>query len=308
MAANKEISLFQFLDRFGNNDACIEHFKSVRWPEGVRCPYCDYDKSYIIEGGRRYKCASKKCFKKFSFTVGTIFQDTKIPLRTWYLLIYVMASNRKSISSFQLAKNLGVSQKCAWEIMHKLRVAFDEKKIPQLSGVVEVDECFIGKGKLWQRFYGSVATRKTPILGLIQRGGRVIIKTINSRSTRELEKIIFEYVKPQSTIYTDGWYAYRKLKTQYKHEWVNHSDGEYVRGDVHTNTIENVWGYFKRNIRAGHHHISGKHVQRYCNEVSWKFNNRHLTTMQRFDELLRQCLGSSRLIVEFKNMKRLRAA
>lgn len=306
MAGNKkDISVFEFLRRFGTNEACAEYLMHVRWPEELTCPHCGASKPYITNRG--YKCSQRDCRKKFSNTSGTLFQKSLVSLPVWFLLLYMMASNRKSISSVQIGKNLGITQKSAWLIMHKLRLVFEEKQIEQLSGTVEVDECFLGKGSLWTR-WGNISTRKTPIVGMLQRGGRVIIKCVENRGQGTLAKIVIQFVAPGSTVYTDGWLGYNKLKKHFHHETVNHTRKEYVRGDVHINGIEGVWGYFKKNIRAGHHNISGKHVQRYCNEVSWKFNNRHLSTMQRFDEILKKCLESRQLIVEFKKAIQLRAA
>jgi transposase-like protein len=300
--SKKDISIFEFLRQFGTNEACRDYLKSVRWPDKPICPYCGHDRSYVIEGGKRYKCASNKCYSKFSITVKTVFEDTNLPLQIWFLLIYMMASNRKSISSRQISRNLGVPQKTAWNIMHKLRLVFEEKYIEPLSGTVEVDECFIGGGSQWTR-WGSISTRKSPIVGMLQRGGRVIIKAVENRMQNTLHKIVVQFVQPGATVYTDGWLGYNGLKKNYNHEKVNHSLGEYVRGDVHTNGIENVWGYFKKNIRAGHHYISAKHVQRYCNEVAWKFNNRHLSTMEKFNQLLKRCLESKQLVIEFKKVR-----
>lgn len=306
-ASTKEINVFQFLQRFGTQELCEAHIREARWPGGIIiCPYCGHNRAYNIEGGKRFKCANNKCYKKFSSKVGTFLEDTNLKLPVWFLLIYLMASNRKSISSFQIARNLGISQKSSWYLMHKLRLVFEEKYIEPVSGTVEVDECFLGKGA-WSR-WGSISTRKTPILGIIQRGGRVIIKTIEDRNQATLNKMVLQYVVPGSTVYTDGWLGYNRLKKHYKHDAVNHSNHEYVRGDVHTNNIEGVWAFFKKNIRNGHHSISGKHVQRYCNEVAWKFNNRHLSTMERFDEMLKRCLQSQHLIIEFKKVRGLRAA
>lgn len=301
----KDISLYEFMQKFGTKEKCIEHIQRVRWPDEIICPHCGGSNPYLTNRG--YKCSKRTCKKKFSNISQTVFENTKIALPAWFLLMYMMASNRKSISSVQIGKNLGITQASAWKIMHKLRLVFEEKNTEQLSGIVEIDECFIGKGNLWSR-WGAVSTRKTPIVGMLQRGGRVIMKCVDGRDHNTLTKIVIQFVAPGSAVYTDGWLGYSRLKQYYEHEAVNHSNREYVRGNIHINGIESVWGYFKKNIRNGHHYISGKHVQRYCNEVSWKFNNRQLTTMQRFNEILKRCLESKQLVVEFKKASTLRAA
>lgn len=303
--STKDISLIQFLKRFGTQEVCEEHIKGVRWPDEITCPHCGASSPYITSRG--YKCKHKSCAKKFSYKSGTLLEGAKIELPTFFLLLYLLSSNRKSISSHQIARHLSVTQKTAWHTMHKLRLVFEEKNIEKLSGTVEVDECFFGKGNLWTR-WGAMCTRKTPVLGLLQRGGRVIIQTVDDRRQDTLTEMVLRYVVPGSTVYTDGWLGYNGLRNYFNHSSVNHTNKEYVRGDVHVNGIENVWSFFKKNIRNGHHWISGKHVQRYCNEVSWKFNNRHLSTMQRFDEILKRVLESRQLVIEFKKVKTLKAA
>jgi len=175
-------------------------------------------------------------------------------------------------------------------MQNKIQHLFLPEKIT-LSGIIEIDEAFVGKGKQWSR-WGSISTRKAPVIGLIERGGRVVIKAIPDRTRNTILAIIEEYVEAGSTIYTDGWKGYNRLPKKYKHDFVVHSDRQYADGDVHTNNIENVWGYFKKSIRNAHHHISDKHVQLYLDEASWKFNNRHLSTKERFLMLVTKSMES----------------
>lgn len=154
-----------------------------------------------------------------------------------------------------------------------------------LSGIIEVDETFLANGKKWQR-WGSLSTRKAPIIGLIERGGKVVIKCIPDRSEFVMEEIIRKHVIEGSVIYTDGWLGYRNLQKWYTHDYVDHSAREYKRGEVHTNNIDNIWKQLKNNIRGAHHSISNKHAQDYCDEVAYKINNRHRKPFERFNELL----------------------
>jgi transposase-like protein len=292
----ENIGLLEFLKRFSTDKDCSEYIINIRWNGIVQCPFCDSDRYYTlpdrskVNGVHCFKCAG--CKYKFQSTTHTIFHGTKLPLRTWFFLIYSIAISKKSISSRQTAKNLGITQKTAWAAGIRLRYLLKEPEIIKLSGIVEIDEAFVSKGEMnrWTR-WGGITTRKAPILGMIERGGRVIIVPIPDRKRETLHDIIRNHIEPGSTIYTDGWAAYRKLTDDFFHDYVEHSSHEYVRGQVHTNTIENVWRFLKSSIRNAHHSVSEKHIEAYCHEISFRYNYRDLTFTERFNEILHRCLS-----------------
>jgi transposase-like protein len=279
----REYSVRDFITTF-TEDYCLDYFKTIRYPEAVYCPACGYEGIYMTNRG--YKCAAIDCNKKFNVLTNTIFQNTKLPLHEWFFVIYCNSMNKKNISSVQTSKNTGMTQTSAWVMQSRLRSVMVQDNI-KLSGIVEVDEAFISKGQ-WHR-WGSLYTRKTPVLGLVQRGGLVVLRSMQDRRKETIIPIIQQHVEKNSTIYTDGYQGYRRLD-EYLHDYVEHSYMEFVRGTVHTNTIENVWSFFKRNIRNAHHSISNKHLQSYLDEAAFKFNTRHLTQMERFDQILKRCI------------------
>lgn len=297
---NKEIGFVEFVRQFQDHEYCEDYLKEFRWPNGVICPFCGSDKLYICsKRGKikhQYSCAKPTCRKKFSLISGTVFDNTKFPLSTWLMLIYQNSLNKKNISSRQLAKNFGGSQKTLWGLQHKIRSVLYQDDII-LSGIIEVDEAFVSKGNKWTR-WGGITTRKEPVLGLIERQGNVVLKLIPDRLRATIIPLIVHHVAPGSTIYTDGHLSYRRLPNIYNHDYVDHSTREYARGDVHTNNIENVWGFFKKSIRNAHHSISAKHLQVYLDEAAYRFNNRHLSSFDRFHDILSRCLNNPPVIID----------
>lgn len=302
----ENIGLLEFLKRFDTDKDCSEYIQGLRWNGIIQCPFCDFDNIYEtadrsrVNGIHSFKCTP--CNKKFTSTTNTVFHGTRLPLKLWFFLIYNMAINKKNISSRQVAVNIGITQKTAWAATTRLRYLLKETVVTPLSGIVEVDEVFVSKGKLnrWTR-WGGITTRKAPILGMIERGGRVIIVPISDRSRETIHEIIRTHIKPGSTIYTDGWASYRQLTDVYTHDYVEHSSREYVRGKVHTNTIENVWAHLKKAIRNAHHSVSEKHIEAYCNEIAFRYNYRDLTFAERFNEILHRCISDKPKIPQYAN-------
>jgi transposase-like protein len=284
----KPLSLIDFSRQFSDDNVCNDYLLQLRWPKGVRCPFCDAEDAYVTKIG--FTCKNKECKKKFSTTVGTIFENTKAPLHIWLFLIYLSVSNKKNISSVQMAKNLGITQKSSWGMMQKIRGVMFEDYFEKLSGIIEVDECFIGGGAKWKKWNGN--TKKCPILGMIERNGRLAISVIPDRTKLTLINIIKGHVEEGSTIYSDGWHAYKYLDNYYTHEFITHSNHEYVRGNIHTNTIENIWGLLRKSVKNAHHTISDKHVQSYCDQFCWKYNTRMWSDRQKFDNTLLRLLGN----------------
>lgn len=288
---SETLSIREFINTFNNQKVCENYLEEIRFKELVYCPYCGWDKVYPYKSKnpsvKWYRCAEEKwCGKKFNVKNRTVFQATRLGLHQWFVLLYWFAINKKSLSSRQTSRNMGISLTAGWQTMNKIQRLCKEPNHLILEGVVEIDECFLARTSKWTR-WGSISTRKEPILGMIERGsGKFVIKLINSRTKYNLEKIILQYVKAGSTIYTDCHGGYSSLNKHYQHESINHTAGVWSRGIVHTNGIESIWGNLKRNIRGAHGHISAKHVQLYCDEFAYKHNRKHWNPMKIFNDLL----------------------
>jgi transposase-like protein len=271
-------SFIELIEYFSTEEKCVQYLATLRWNGVVECPYCAHDTCYALTGkNKRFKCA--KCRKQFSVRVGTIFEDSKIPLRKWFFAIYLFTAHKKGVSSHQLARDLKITQKTAWFMLQRIREAFTSENEPPMTGTVEADETFIGgkeinKHKSKRTKGAKRVNNKVPVLGMVERGGRVYAIPVPDTRTRTLYPVISEKVEFGSTLYTDEWAAYKFMKLDYKHEVVNHAADEYVRGDVHTQNIENFWSLLKRGIFGIYHHVSPQHLHRYVNEFAYRYNNR----------------------------------
>jgi transposase-like protein len=284
-------NLKDLMKKFADEDVCRQHLENRRWPDGkIKCQYCGHDHCYKIENGTRYKCANNKCYKRFKVTVGTIFEASNIPLSTWFPALYIILSHKKGISSIQLGKDLGVTQKTAWFMLHRIREQLKANGSVMLKGVVEVDETFVG-GKVGNMHKSKRAkmrgksegiTNKTPVFGMLERGGNVMIVQVPYATGEVLQPIIRKHVEAGSTMCTDGFGGYRYMD-EYTHEAVSHDKKEYVRGTFHTNGIEGYFGLFKRMVIGIYHQVSVKHLQRYCDEHSYRYNSRKLKDGERFE-------------------------
>lgn len=272
-------SLTEFVDRFKDEATCQEYFAKIRFRDGEYCPHCGHADIYRFKSGKRYRCA--KCRQDFTIKTGTVFGESKLPLRKWFIAIYLLSTSNKGISSVQLAKQVGVTQKTAWFIDHRIREAMKQGS-SQLFGKVEMDETYVGgqeknkhRSKRVKGTQGRSIKTKMPVIGLAQRGGGVRAKAGDSVKMRQVEKLIVEYVAMGSKLHTDELGSYSHIGKLYPHEFVNHSAGEYVRtGDVHTNTIESFWALFKRGFHGVYHQMSRKHLQRYVDESAYRWNVR----------------------------------
>jgi len=290
-------TLFDVVKIFSNEDICREHLKKMRWDDNPFCPHCGATRIYHFSDGKRYKCA--ECRKKFTVTVGTIFEDSKIPLQKWFMAIWLVTSHKKGISSIQLGKDLGVTQKTAWFMLHRLRHATQTKSFNQpLKNTVEIDETYIGGkernkhiSKRVKGTQGRSTKTKAVVIGMLERNGHLKIIKIPDNKGRTVRDMVLSNVVIGSKVCTDEFRTYNFLKNVYKHYSVNHSKGEYVIGDVHTNAIEGFWSYVKRGIIGVYHVVTDKHLQRYLNEYSFKFNTRNDSEESRFNLLLRNCNG-----------------
>ena len=290
-------SLYDLFDTFPTEQACIDHLSAIRWRDGEYCPYCGGSKVYHFSNGHTFKCAA--CKQRFSIRVGTIFEDSKIALRKWFAAIYLITQHSKGISSVQLAKDLGVTQKTAWFMLHRLRHAAQTKSFAvPLKNVVEVDETYIGgkernkhANKRTKGTQGRNTATKTAVLGLLERKGDVRVMNLADVKSATIKQHVLDHVAIGSRLLTDEFRSYLALAYLYKHESIAHANGEYVRADIHTNSIEGFWALLKRGIIGVCHFISVKHLDRYLDEFSFRYNARKQENGVAFTKLLHQVEG-----------------
>ncbi len=300
------------MKKFSDEAACREFLVQSRWNGEPICPYCGHRKSYKIEGGKRFKCANQTCYKKFSVTVGTIFEASNIPLSTWFPAVYIATSHKKGISSVQLGKDLGVTQKTAWFMLHRIREGLRENNPLLLTKEVQADEAYIGGSEENKhkdkkaKTLTEISEKKTPVVGMIETGGRVVTQVMPWVTKRNITDLILKHVDRNATLVTDGLAVYAKVGRKYEHVIVNHSEGQYKVGKHHTNGIENYWSLLSRGIYGIYHQVSPKHLQRYCDEFAYRFNSRKLHDGFRFMVTMQQLDGRltyKTLIANGKNQK-----
>lgn len=270
-------SVLEIIRDFPDEQSCIEYLEETRWEGNPVSPFDPTSKVYKCKGNRYY---CKNTGKYFNVRTGTLFDGTKIPLQKWFIVIWLLASHKKGVPSRQLARDIGVTQKTAWFMLHRIRGCYADLDTT-LSGEVEMDETFVG-GKNKNRHRdkkvpvcrGRAHIDKTPVLGMVERGGRIVAQVIPDTSQRSITPVVCQRVDRSATVYTDEWQGYDTIAKLYSRFFVDHSRGQYVSGNVTTNRIEGFWGILKRGIIGVYQMTSRKHLQRYVDEFVWRYNHR----------------------------------
>lgn len=298
-------NLKELFAKFDTEEKCRAFLIQQRWDGVPECPYCGYNsKAYVIEGGKRFKCANKACYKKYSITVGTIFEASNIPLTTWFAALYILTAHKRGISSVQLAKDLGVTQKSSWFMMHRIREALKEKGSILLgkTGIVEADETFIGgKIKNKSNAYRKEFTEhknwqinKTVAVGLIERNGDAIMQTLPKYDEQKIKEVVQQNVEFAGRVVTDEANSYKLINDNqhfFHHTTINHSKKEFARLHFHTNSIEGMFSHFDRMVLGSYFVLSPKHLQRYCDEFVFRYNSRKIKDGERFEKAISKISG-----------------
>ncbi len=290
------ISTFQLFKMFPDQEAARLYLESRLWAEGAKCPVCGLGERVSARKDGYYRC--NQCKEDFTVRTGTIFERSHVPLNKWLYAMYLLVTARKGISSMQLSKEIGITQKSAWFVLHRLREACGDD-FTQLRGIIEIDETYIGgkegnkhEGKKLKAGRGAVG--KTAVLGMRQRGGKVVAMSIGDTGAETIQEQIHKHVTVGSTLHTDDAGAYNGIGDAFfTHDSVNHSAGEYVRGNVSTNGIESVWAVMKRGIHGVYHQVSAKHLDRYVDEFAFRLNDGNVKrhTLARLDSFVASIAG-----------------
>jgi transposase-like protein len=281
---------------FADDSVCINFVASLRWTDGVAvCPKCENTETSFLSTRKIWKC--KVCKKQFSVKVGTIFEDSPISLDKWLCAIWMIANCKNGVSSYEIHRAIGITQKSAWFMLHRIRLAMQNGSFDKLSGNVEVDETFIGgkaknmhKSKREAIIKGRGSVGKTAVMGLLERKGRVRAKVIEKTDRQTLHSEVKDNVEQGSNLFTDEWRSYQGLQDDYVHEVINHSI-EYVKGNVHTNGIENFWSLLKRTIKGTYVSVEPFHLGKYLDEQVFRYNERKAKNKDRFLGVLKTVSG-----------------
>lgn len=295
-------TLPQLFDYFHSEEVCLTYWENIRWNNtGIACPHCEAGNPYKTNRG--YKCKNIECQKKFTAIVGTIFENTKMPLRTWFGAIYLCANHKKGISSLQLGRDLGIHQSSAWFLLHRIRETMKEINAIQLGGngnIVEADATIVGGkvGNMSNKKRKEIVDRKrgswdnkTHVAGFIERNGNIRFDVIDANEKES--ELVRKHIDTNSLLMTDTGVNYKAVGKEYLHHaTVDHSKSEYCKEAIlHTNTIEGAFSHFDRMVIGTYHYVSPKHMQAYANECAYRYNTRKTTQPVRFEETVLKCSG-----------------
>jgi transposase-like protein len=282
---------------FGDLDNCLNYLAAKRWPNGVVCPTCGGKDVIFLANQRRWKCRQKHSLQQFSVKVGTIMEDSPIGLDKWLMAMWQIVNCKNGISSYEVHRAIGITQKSAWFMDHRIRCALGLGIVNKFSGQIEADETFIGGkarnmhiSKRAKKITGTGGKDKVAVMGILERGGKVRTKVVDNTRKKTLQAEIREHVLAGSAIFTDALKSYEGLD-EFQHEVVDHAV-EYVRGEVHTNGMENFWSLLKRGLKGTYVSVEPFHLFRYLDEQAFRFNNREgMNDGDRFSLAVRQIVG-----------------
>jgi transposase-like protein len=291
-------SLLQAVRHFSDKGNCRKFMIAIRWADGVvKCPTCGSDKVVYLAKQDRYKCYGKHPAAQFSLKVGTIFEDSPLGLDKWLPAAWLVINCKNGISSYEVSRDLEVTQKTAWFMLHRVRLAMQDGSFNKLGGEIEVDETFIGgkarnmhADKRARKITGRGPEGKAIVAAVLERGGKVRAKVVGTRKKGDLQKLVRENVEAGSAIFSDALKSYEGLEGDYTHLVIDHAE-EYVNGQIHTNGMENFWSLLKRGLNGTYISVEPFHLFRYVDEQAFRFNNRELTDGQRFITVLKQIVG-----------------
>ncbi len=291
VAGKRPTNLLEAVRYFSDLDVATEYVASLRWPDGPVCPRCGGVEHSYLSTRHLWKC--KACKKQFSVKVGTIFEDSPLGLDKWLPAIWLAANSKNGISSHELGRALGVTQKSSWFMLHRIRLAMQMGSLDKLSGEVEVDETYIGgkarnmhKGERARKIGGVWHRNKTAVIGAVERGGQVRAAVLPDTMRRTMQDTVREHVEPGATVYSDLHSGYTGLEADYEHRVIDHAE-RYVNGRVHTNGMEKFWGLLKRGLHGTYVSVRPFHLFRYLDERCFTYNERHQDDLGRFEVVLR---------------------
>ena len=283
-------SIIELMQAFPNEQSCIDHLEALRWNGYVISPFDPLSKVYKCKNNR-YRCANTR--KYFNVKTGTLFDNTKVPLQKWFLAIWLITCHKKGVSSLQLARDIDVTQKTAWFMLQRIRKCFGIENDNHLDNDVEIDETYIGgknknrhSDKKVEQSQGRSVKDKIPVVGMIERKGKLNARKVDNVQAPSLTKEIIQNVRRTARLHTDECMGYRGVSKLYEHSIVRHGVGQYVDGNIYTNTIEVFWSLLKRGILGIYHSASRKHLQNYVDEFVFRYNTRHYEESERFNLLL----------------------
>lgn len=290
-------TLTDAIRHFASPDNCREYLVSRRWPNGVACPTCGGKTVYFDSSRNGWECKTRHPQRKFTLKTGTIFEDSALGLDKWLPAVWMIANMKNGVSSHELARSLGVTQKTAWFMLHRIRLALQNNSGGKLGGEVEVDETFIG-GKARnmhiaqrkRRITGTGGKDKTAVMGILQRDGSIRTVVVENRKKKTLHTTIDKHVEAGAALYSDDLRSYDGLPSKYAHQIIDHAV-KYVDGQVHTNGLENYWSLLKRGLSGTYVSVEPFHLFRYLDEQAFRFNNRKDSDAARFDEAVRGIVG-----------------
>jgi transposase-like protein len=298
-------TLQEAISYFSDPDRCFEYAVNLRWPDGnIACPRCGSKEYSFISTRRLWFC--KTCKRQFTIKVQTIFEDSPMGMDKWMIALWLLVNCKNGISSCEVARDLGITQKTAWFMLHRLRLAMQTSSFSKLGGEVEVDETFIGgkarnmhRRKKALRVTGTGGKDKVPVMGILERGGKVRTTVIPNRKKNTLQNEIQKHVQAGAALYSDALQSYKGLDAEYVHKVIDHAEA-YVQGKIHTNGLENFWSLLKRGLSGTYVSVEPFHLFRYLDEQTFRYNNRKETTdSERFEHAMSRI---SNLRLTFKQL------